>query len=169
MKWYHYILLLIVILIIIGVVFYSYFPLKFYNIVLRKSSRYGLDPFLVMAVIKAESNFDPNAISKVGAIGLMQLMPQTADYIAKKLGYIDYQISDPSMNIEMGCWYLSNLLETYKGDIQSVLAAYNGGNYAKEQLLKNSSIKHYVTKVGRYWAAYKILYTPLVYFKIIQR
>jgi soluble lytic murein transglycosylase len=134
-----------------------------------KSSKYGIDPFLVMAVIKAESNFDPNAISRVGAIGLMQLMPQTANYISKKLGYIDYQISDPAMNIEMGCWYIANLMETYKGDIESVLAAYNGGNYDKEILMKNTGVKLYVKKVERYWSAYKMLYTPLVSLKLLQR
>ncbi len=169
MKWYHYLSFLIIIFVIIGFVFYSYFPLKYYNIVLIKSSKYGIDPFLVMAVIKTESNFDPNAISKAGAIGLMQLMPQTADYVAKKLGYIDYQISNPSINIEMGCWYLANLMSTYKGDIENVLASYNGGNYSKKVLMKNSGIKAYVTKVERYWMAYKMLYSPLVSLKIIQR
>ncbi len=169
MKWYHYLIFLILIIVGIGLIFYTYFPLKYYNIVLVKSSKYGLDPFLVMAIIKAESNFDPNAISKVGAIGLMQLMPQTADYVSKKLGYIDYQISDPAMNVEMGCWYIANLMETYKGDVEGVLAAYNGGNYDKKTLMKNMSIKSYVKKVERYWSAYKLLYEPLVRLKLIQR
>lgn len=169
MKVYQYILFLIAIIIIIAGVLYLYFPLKYYNVVFMKSSKYGIDPFLVMAVIKAESNFDPNAISKVGAIGLMQLMPQTAEYIAKKIGYIDYQISNPQINIEMGCWYLANLMSNYKGDVDNVLAAYNGGNYSKDTLMKNLSIKKYVEKVKKYWMAYKFLYSPLVSLKIIQR
>ena len=93
-----------------------------YSYIIRnKSRKYNIKPSIIKAVITAESNWDPWAISKKGAIGLMQLMPDTAR---------DMQITDPydpEQNIEAGTRYLRFLLNKFNGDINLALAAYNAG------------------------------------------
>jgi len=90
-------------------------------LIIRYASTHGIDPHLVKAVMKAESNFNPYARSRKGALGLMQLMPETARFL---------NISDPynpAENIEGGIKYLKFLDEAFQGDIELVLAAYNAG------------------------------------------
>jgi len=89
-----------------------------------------LEPSLVLAVIMAESSFNEQALSRVGAQGLMQIMPATAADIARRMGNADFQPDDvwkPETNIKMGMFYLNWLLERYNGDISLALAAYNAG------------------------------------------
>ena len=85
------------------------------------AERYGLDADLVLAVVAVESNFEPRAVSKKGAQGLMQLMPATAD----DLGVAD--ALDPATNLDGGARYLQALLRLYRGDLRKALAAYNAG------------------------------------------
>ena len=85
------------------------------------AERYGLDPELVLVVVAVESNFEPRAVSKKGAQGLMQLMPATAG----DLGVTD--ALDPATNLDGGARYLQALLRLYKGDLRKALAAYNAG------------------------------------------
>jgi len=92
--------------------------------ILRAAKRHNLDPDLVKAVIKVESNFNSSAISRKGAIGIMQLMPDTAD---------DYNVSNPfnpKENIDGGTKYLKKLMEMFSGDLELALAAYNAGENA---------------------------------------
>lgn len=93
----------------------------FDSMISEAAQRYNLNPDLLRAVIKVESNFNPSAESSAGAQGLMQLMPATA----KSLG-IDNPL-DPSQNINGGAKYLRNMIDRFDGDVELALAAYNAG------------------------------------------
>jgi len=87
----------------------------------------NVSPSLVLAIIKVESNFKEDAVSHKGAMGLMQIMPDTASWISEKTG-LSNNAYDAMNNIEMGSWYIKYLLDKYNGDETKALAAYNAGH-----------------------------------------
>ncbi|MEK6744874.1 MAG: lytic transglycosylase domain-containing protein [Nitrospirota bacterium] len=99
-------------------------PVSYINIINAACSRFGVDPSLVHAIVKVESDFNPYAISRKGAMGLMQLMPQTANTMNVRNTF------SPDENIEGGVKYLRYLLDRYEGNISLALAAYNAGETA---------------------------------------
>jgi len=105
------------------------YPLHYTAIVTERAKAEGLDPALLAAVIYQESKFHRTALSASGAIGLMQLRPDTAKGIALRTGGSAFRVSDltdPAINIRYGTWYLHHLFNRY-GDERLVLAAYNAG------------------------------------------
>ena len=105
------------------------YPLHYEQIVRGHARNYNLDPALLAAVIYQESKFRADAKSSSGAIGLMQLRPQTAKGIAIRTGGTHFRVSDlynPEINVRYGSWYLRHLLDKY-GDERDALAAYNAG------------------------------------------
>jgi len=105
------------------------YPLHYEQIVRGHAKNYDLDPALLAAVIYQESKFHADAKSSSGAIGLMQLKPETAEGIAIRTGGTKFRTSDlynPEINVRYGSWYLRHLLDKY-GDEQDALAAYNAG------------------------------------------
>ncbi len=105
------------------------YPLRYEQIVRGHAQNYRLDPALLAAVIYQESKFRANAKSDSGAVGLMQLKPETAQGIAIRTGGHRFQTADlynPEINIRYGSWYLRHLLNKY-GDEKTALAAYNAG------------------------------------------
>ena len=124
----------------------------YYTIILRAADRHNIDPALIRAVIMAESSYNPKAISKSGAKGLMQLMPRTA----KALGVKD--ILDPIHNINGGTKYLRQLLNRFNGDIKLALAAYNAGSRHVKRYRGIPPFKEtrtYVKKVLSYYKNYQ--------------
>ncbi|MEN3279713.1 MAG: soluble lytic murein transglycosylase [Solirubrobacteraceae bacterium] len=105
-------------------------PLRHEDIIRQQSREKGLDPALVAAVIYAESHFRDGQTSRAGALGLMQITPQTARYIARKSGGTAFVVGDlatPQVNIAYGTYYLRYLLSRYDGNEAFALAAYNAG------------------------------------------
>jgi soluble lytic murein transglycosylase-like protein len=119
-------------------------------IIEKASRRYGVDVSLIRAVIKAESNFNPNAVSHAGARGLMQLMPATA----RSLGVNDS--FDPEQNVMAGTRFLGDLLNRYNGDLDSALAAYNWGpgNVDKRPDRLPRETREYLVNVKRLYSSY---------------
>jgi soluble lytic murein transglycosylase len=118
--------------------------------VAQHSAQHGVDPALIWAVMKAESDFDPRATSRAGAVGLMQLMPETAVGLA-------VNPYDPEENIAGGTRYLRYLLDRFRGNLPLALAAYNAGATRVESyrtLPPIQETREYVSKVLRFYRSY---------------
>lgn len=127
-------------------------PAEYESIISKYSQEYGVDRSLVKAVIQAESGYNPNAVSRKGARGLMQLMPKTAEHLKVADTF------DPAQNIRGGVKYLRFLLDTCKGDETLALAAYNAGLSKVAQhngVPPYAETRNYVEKVLSYKNSYK--------------
>lgn len=91
--------------------------------------KYRVAPELIAGIVRLESNFDRKCVSPVGAVGLMQLMPATAQLVARRLGMRRYNLFDPRTNLELGTCYLSMLLREYQGHVPTALSFYNAGRH----------------------------------------
>ena len=121
----------------------------FRNLIAEAASRYGVDAELITSVIAAESNFDPKAVSRKNARGLMQLLPETAARFGVK------DIFDPKENIDAGTRYLRELLQMYNNDLTLTLAAYNAGPERIQQYGRVPPFTETVTYVRRVKRSYE--------------
>ncbi len=133
------------------------YPLRYEQVVRGHARNYRLNPALLAAVIYTESKFDANAESAAGAIGLMQLLPDTAKGIALRTGGKRFVVSDlyvPELNVRYGAWYLRHLLDRY-GDERTALAAYNAGQANVDRWkadgggIQFRETRYYVDKIER--------------------
>ena len=121
------------------------YPFPYRSTVESYSARWKVDKFLAIAVMKVESNFSEAAHSQSGAVGLMQIMPETAAWIAYQLGEQPEEASediknlrDPETNIRYGTWYLAELEDEFKGNDVLALAAYNAGRGNVHEWIKEN-------------------------------
>ncbi len=121
-------------------------------IILQTANRYQMDPALVNAIVMAESEYNPRAVSKKGARGLMQLMPATAAALGVKDSF------NPEQNLDGGVRYFKKLMNRFDGDVELALAAYNAGS-RKVRLYRGvppfKATKRYIKKVFLYYQIYK--------------
>ena len=159
-------LLILIIVPIFLFAFKQVYPIKYKDIIVKYSEKYNLQPELVSSLILAESSYNKNTVSRAGAVGLMQVLPTTANEIQEKLNYGTYDLKNPNDNIEFGCYYLRYLLNYYNNDLIYSLCAYNAGlnnvkywdfNGEIDQIPINQT-KNYVKKIVKNIQVYKVFY-----------
>lgn len=154
------------------------YPVGYSGVIGENSVERRIPVRLVLAVVREESRFDPAVTSRAGAVGLMQIMPSTGEWLATKIGVTDFsyeKLSDPSFSITAGCWYLRHLLDRYDGSVVAALAAYNAGHSRIEswarrftpamhpmiavEMIGIRETREYVKRVLDAMAAYRFIYT----------
>ncbi|MCS1351590.1 lytic transglycosylase domain-containing protein [Mechercharimyces sp. CAU 1602] len=155
------------------------YPLAYEEEIFYSADVHDMDPYLVMAVIRVESRFDPNNESHKGAQGLMQLMPDTVKHIVESGGFspsFNQEVNDPGINIRMGTWYLDWLEKEFNGNQVAMVAGYNAGPGSVKRWMRegtwDGSMEHvenipfketreYVEKVFFYYEKYEAVYKTL--------
>ncbi|MDH7577996.1 MAG: lytic transglycosylase domain-containing protein [Bacillota bacterium] len=147
LRWY-----LVALLIISSILYFLqakwfwklFYPWPYRQEIMTSASRFQLDPHVLAALIRVESRFDPHAQSAAGARGLMQVMPNTAAWVARQIGLQDFHpdlLYQPEVNLLIGSWYLSHLLQEFQGNLPASLAAYNAGRGNVRAWLKTGQWK----------------------------
>ncbi|MGI6217276.1 MAG: lytic transglycosylase domain-containing protein [Coriobacteriales bacterium] len=149
------VLVVLVVIVAIGFAMFPtiermYYKLDYEEYIQEAADTYKVNPYWIAAMIKCESDFDPEAVSSAGAIGLMQMMPSTADWVSQK-GLVDSSIydpdnlTDPETNINYGTAYLRYLVERYH-EMNPAIAAYNAGiSNVDEWLQEDEDVRKSVT------------------------
>ena len=151
------------------------FPLDYLDLIKKYSHKYNLKPELICAIIHTESKFKISAVSNKQAKGLMQIRKSTADWGAQQIKIIDYdykKIFEPEINIQIGCWYINNLIKQFN-NIDCAICAYNAGSGNVSSWLKNKKYsidghnlqkipfgetKRYLKRVKQRQIIYKLLF-----------
>ena len=158
-----------------GAPLFDRYPMRYEAEVRQAAAEFSLDPAYVASVALAESSFDAEAVSSVGAIGLMQIMPSTGEWIAGKLdeAFDAQRLYEPSVNLRYGCWYLRFLLDRYDGDMRTASTAYHQGQgrvdewlqdpeYSEDgktlSVISSSVTDTYVNRIMENYAHYQELY-----------
>lgn len=153
------------------------YPLEYKGLIVEYGKQHNIDPPLLAALIKTESNFNANAESGKGAKGLMQITPSTGEWIADTIGMEGFRESllyDPETNIMLGSWYIEHLTDYYNGSFELVFAAYNGGRGNVDKWLSDKSLssngktldtipftetKNFVKRIETNYNIYKRIYS----------
>ena len=155
--------------------FIQAYPMEYTDLIRRYAGDNGLEPAYVASVILAESSYDPQAVSSVNAQGLMQILPDTGEWIAGKFDetYVEGCLFDPDTNLRYGCWYLGFLMDRYGGDMTCASSAYHQGQGTVDKWLRDPSIsedgltltsipsdatKTYVQRILKYYEKYEKRY-----------
>ncbi len=160
---------------------YGLFPFPYREDILKYAAQQEVNPLLVIAVMRKESTFDPEIDSRVGAVGLMQIVPPTADWVAQQINFPNYTLTKPEDNIKIGTWYLAHNHHRYDNNSLLAIASYNAGTGNVNQWLNRYNVQDsdrfvaqipfpetqdYVEGVfGNYWN-YLRLYNPQLRQKI---
>lgn len=155
------------------------YPFPYREIIIEEAHRNKVDPNLVAAIIKTESNFRIGAESKAGARGIMQIMPETGSWAAEMMNLHGFKLDDlyeAETNITIGCWYLKELNKEFQGNKILVIAAYNGGRgnvktwleiegwtgeHAAVDQIPFPETRAYVKKVLKNYERYRYLYSDI--------
>ncbi|MBO5103199.1 MAG: lytic transglycosylase domain-containing protein [Clostridia bacterium] len=116
-----------------------FYPIKYKDEITSASTEFNIAPNLIASMINAESNFNPYAVSSAGAVGLMQLLPTTAQEMALKLNlqnYSEQDLTTPNINIRLGTYYISTLIKLFE-DLDTAICAYNAGPNKVKSWLQN--------------------------------
>ena len=158
-----------------GAPLFDRYPMRYEAEIRQAAAEFSLDPAYVASVALAESSFDAEAVSSVGAIWLMQIMPSTGEWIAGKLdeAFDAQRLYEPSVNLRYGCWYLRFLLDRYDGDMRTASTAYHQGQgrvdewlqdpeYSEDgktlSVISSSVTDTYVNRIMENYAHYQELY-----------
>lgn len=151
------------------------YPVEYQEQIRRYSADNGLDPAYVAAVVLAESSYRTDAVSSVNAQGLMQILPETGEWLSGKFDeeYVEGCLFDPDTNLRYGCWYLGWLMNRYDGDMKCASSAYHQGQGIVDKWLQNpeysadgttldkipsDATATYVNRIMKYYEKYKEIY-----------
>lgn len=154
------------------------YPFPYRESILHYAGQNGLDPLLVLALVRTESKFYPLAESVTGARGLMQIMPETGRWVAGRLReeFDPERLFEPDYNLRLGTWYLAHLIGEFQGNLPAALAAYNGGRHNVEAWLGRGlwdgstealdkipfpETREFVRQVLRDYRVYRFLYREM--------
>ena len=158
---------------------YKQYPLAYKELIVEMADEFELEPWHIAAVVRCESSFNPKATSNVGARGLMQIMPETGEWLAGKFdeeAQFDAEwLYQPEYNLKYGCWYLGWLMRRYNDDIIAATAAYHAGQTCVDGWLADPQIspdgktllvgsipydstRTYVNRIIKAYTNYKELY-----------
>jgi soluble lytic murein transglycosylase len=175
---------LLVLVVILGALFIRsdwigklIYPMSYTKEIQQSARQYGQDPLLIAAIIRVESNYREDAVSRKGAVGIMQLMPDTAAWILRQEAFGDITLKDAGSRadagIRLGTWYVRDLSRQFDGRLPAVLAAYNAGPNRVRQWINGQvwdgreatvhnipygETRHYVQRVMYYYKKYQHLY-----------
>ena len=157
------------------------YPLLYREELLAASEEFSIDPCMLAALVYVESSYQADAVSPVGAIGLMQIMPETGQWLSGKIelegDYTVDRLYDPAVNLRLGCWYLDYLYTRYDGQWQEALTAYIAGQGQVDKWLKDPAlsadgkhldvipgqdVKEYAAKVMRIHESYQEAYLDVL-------
>jgi soluble lytic murein transglycosylase len=123
----------------------AHYPKAYLQLVSNNAKKFGIDPFWILSIMREESHFRPDTLSRSNAMSLMQILPSTGKWIAQKVGHRPWRKNDlwkPEVNIKFGSWYLKYLSDLFNGDLFLASASYNGGQGNIQRKVEKGPFAH---------------------------